>query len=108
MQYYCIMICYIGVQVKVCPVCQRMNKRLNLERPELNPVPVKSPMYHIGIDFVGPISPSSSSGNRYILTVSDYFTRFAWAKVLPTKEAKNVVSALKEVINPNITSQLCI
>ena len=102
------MIRYIGVQVKVCPVCQRMNKRLNLERPELHPVPVKSPMYHIGIDFVGPISPTSCSGNRYILTVSDYFTRFGWAKALPTKEAKNVVSALKEVINLNITSQLYI
>ena len=76
-----------------------MNKRLNLEHPELHPVPVKSPMYHIGIDFVGPISPMSSSGNRYILMVSDYFTRFGWAKALPTKEAKNVVSALKEVID---------
>lgn len=56
-----------------------MNKRLNLERPELHPIPVKSPMHHIGIDFVGPISPISSSGNWCILTVSDYFTRFGWA-----------------------------
>ena len=77
-------------------------------QPELHPVPVKSPMYHIGIDFVGPISPTSSSGNRYILTVSDYFTRFGWAKALPTKEAKNVVSALKEVKDLNIAKQLCI
>ena len=77
-----------------------MNKRLDLGRPELHPVPVKSPMYHIGIDFVGPISPISGSGNRYILTVSDYFTRFGWAKALPTKEVKNVVSA--------IISKLCI
>ena len=76
-----------------------MNKKLTSERPELHPIPVKSPMYHIGIDFVGPISPISSAGNRYILTVSDYFTRFGWAKALPTKEAKNVVGALKEVIH---------
>ena len=76
-----------------------MNKKLTSERPELHPIPVKSPMYHVGIDFVGPISPTSSAGNRYILTVSDYFTRFGWAKALPTKEAKNVVGALKEVIH---------
>ena len=49
------------------------------------------------MDFIGPISPPSQSGNRYILTISDYFTKFAWAKALPTKEAVNVVSALREV-----------
>ena len=85
------------LQVKHCPVCQRMNKKLTSERPELHPVPVKSPWHHLGMDFVGPISPPSHSGNRYILTLSDYFTKFAWAKALPTKEAVNVVSALREV-----------
>ena len=90
------MLCYVGLQVKFCPVCQRINKRLNWEHPEL---PVKSPMYHTGINFVGPISPISSSGNWYILTVSDYFIRFGWAKALLMKEANNVVSALKEIID---------
>ena len=74
-----------------------MNKKLTLERPELHPVPVKSPWHHLGMDFVGPISPPSQSGNQYILTLSDYFTKFAWAKAMPTKEAMNVVSALREV-----------
>ena len=74
-----------------------MNKKLDVVRPELYPVPVKSPWYHIGMDFVGPISPTSRSGNRYILTISDYFTKFAWAKALPTKEASNVADSLKEV-----------
>ena len=50
---------------------------------------------HLG--FVGPISPPSSAGNRYILTVSDYFTKFAWAHALPTKEAVSVVAALRQV-----------
>ena len=60
-------------------------------------MPVKSPWHHLGMDFVGPISPPSQDGNRYILTMSDCFTKFAWAKAMPTKEAVNVVSALKEV-----------
>lgn len=76
-----------------------MNKKISTVRPELHPVPVKSPWYHLGIDFVGPVSPPSSEGNRYILTISDYFTKFTWAKALPTKEAVNVVSTLREVIN---------
>lgn len=74
-----------------------MNKLVKSERPELHPVPVKSAWYHLGMDFIGPISPPSSDGNRYILTVSDYFTKFAWAKALPTKEAQPVVCALREV-----------
>ena len=75
-----------------------MNKKIDTGRPELHPVSVRSPLYHIGMDFIGPISPQSLSGNRYILTISDYFTRFGWAKALPSKEAEGVVSALKEVL----------
>ena len=74
-----------------------MNKKLTTEHPELYPVPVKSPWHHLGMDFLGPVSPPSQGGNWYILTVSDYFTKFAFAKAMPTKEAVNVVSALKEV-----------
>ena len=87
------------LQVTQCLQCQQMNKKLDIVRPELFPVPVKSPWYHVGMDFVGPISPASRNGNRFILTISDYFTKFAWAKALPTKEALNVVSAVKEVGN---------
>lgn len=74
-----------------------MNKKLTTKQLKLHPVPVKSAWYHLGMDFVGPISPPSNSGNRYILMVSDYFTKFAWAKAMPTQGAINVVSALREV-----------
>lgn len=77
-----------------------MNKKIDRIRPELHPIPVKSPWYHLGMDFVGPISPVSSLGNRFILTVTDYFTKFGWAKALPTKEAINVIHALREVSIP--------
>ena len=83
-------------------MCQRMNEKIETGRPELHPIPIKSPWYHLGMDFVGPISPPSLTGNRYILTISDYFTRFGWAKALPTKEAEGVVSALKEVCTINL------
>lgn len=74
-----------------------MNKKIVVERPEMFPVAVKSPWHQLGMDFVGPISPPSQAGNRYILTVSDYFSKFGWAKALPSKEAVPVVSALREV-----------
>ena len=65
-----------------------MNKKIETGRPELHPIPIKSPWYHLGMDFVGPVSPPSLTGNRYTLTISDYFTQFGWAKALPTKEAE--------------------
>ena len=55
-----------------------------VQAPELHPVPVKSPWYHVAIDFIGPITPTSQKGNRYILTISDYFTKYAEAIPLPT------------------------
>ena len=73
-----------------------MNSKPTLDIPQLYPIPVKSPMFHVGVDFVGPIS--TENGNRFILTMTDYFTKYGWAKALPTKEAINVVSSSKEVI----------
>ena len=65
-------------------------------RPELN-CPVHSPWHHIGIDFIGPILPESNSGNKYILTISDYFSKWVSAVALPTKEAPGVVNELFKV-----------
>ena len=42
-----------------------MNRKLDKITPELHPVRVKSPWYHIGIDFVGPIAYKSSNGMFY-------------------------------------------
>ena len=72
-----------------------MNPKPTLDRSQLYPIPVKSPMFHVGVDFVGPISPTTENGNRSILTMTDYFTKYGWAKALHTKEAINMVSSLR-------------
>lgn len=65
--------------------------------PELHPIPVKSPWYHVGIDFIGPISPTSDDGNRYILTLSDYCTKWVEAIPTPDKSASSVATALFKI-----------
>ena len=60
----------------------------------LHPVPEHSPWHHIGIDFIGPISPTSRSGNHYILTISDYFTKWVSTFPLPTMETCCVAMTL--------------
>ena len=51
------------LQVSSCDMCQRINQKQVIEKPELHPIPVHSPWFHVGVDFVGPISPPSTSGN---------------------------------------------
>ena len=82
-------------------MCQRVNGKIATTTPELHPVPVHSPWHHVGIDFVGPIGQPSSSVNMFILTLSDYFTKWVEAVPLPSKEAPGVANVLyKVVVNP--------
>ena len=43
----------------------------------------------IGIDIVGPL-PVTAKGNRYIVTLVDYFSKWPEAEPLPNKSAKEV------------------
>ena len=47
----------------------------------------------IGIDLVGPL-PVAPSGNKYIMTVTDYFSKWPEAKAIPTKEGSQVAEFL--------------
>ena len=74
-----------------------MNRKSTSGVPELHPIPVKSPWHMIGIDFIGPLSPEADDGSRYILTLSDYFTK--WVEAVPTtdKTASGVAASLFKV-----------
>ncbi|CAG8759711.1 21129_t:CDS:2, partial [Rhizophagus irregularis] len=49
----------------------------------LHPIPVESPFYQIGIDFVGPL-PIITNENKYIITAMDYLTK--WLEAQSVKE----------------------
>lgn len=77
-------------------MCQKTNRKISMAAPELNPVPVVTPWHHIGIDFIGPLIPSTQ-GNKYILTVSDYFSKYVLAIPMEDKVASGVSAALFKV-----------
>eukprot|EP00731_Ephydatia_muelleri_P011336 Em0006g230a len=87
----------IEIMISTCDLCQRNSQKLSISTPELFPVPVHSPWHHVGIDFVGPISPKTTSGNSYILTLCDYFTKWVEAVAFPTKEASGIASSLFKI-----------
>ena len=77
-----------------CPDCQKSSRKLTSDRGKLVPIPVVGPPFHkIGIDIVGPL-PRTQSGNRFILTIVDYTTRYPEAFPIPSQTAEVVADSL--------------
>ena len=83
--------------VKACLACQRHNKQLTKTPATLHPIAVDSPWHRVGIDLIGPL-PRTASGNAYIITCSDYFTKWPEAAAISDKSAECVSKFLFEVI----------
>ena len=54
------------------------------------------PMEFICMDLVGPITPQTSKGNKYILTVIDMLTGYTIAVAIPDKKAETVCQAYRD------------
>ncbi|XP_076469670.1 uncharacterized protein LOC143300000 [Babylonia areolata] len=82
--------------VSSCDQCQKVSPKP--QRVPLGKMPlIDTPFERVAVDLVGPITPASGSGNRYILVVVDYATRYPEAVPLKTVEATTVAEALWEV-----------
>src|SRR5436190_6444581 len=78
----------IAEYVKRCNSCQRRGNKGG--KGYLNPIKVGKPFERIGIDFVGPLD-RTEKGNRYILVVTDYLTKWLEAKAMKEATAENVI-----------------
>ena len=81
--------------VKTCDSCQRRGR--NKKYHPLHPIPVHSPFYQIGIDFVGPL-PLTSNGNKYIIVAMDYLTKWPEAQAVTHANAEATANFLYETI----------
>jgi len=81
-----------------CDACQRTIPRGKVVRAPLGKMPlIEVPFQRVAVDLVGPIEPRSAKGNRYILTLIDYASRYPEAVALPSIEAERVAEALLEM-----------
>ena len=79
---------------KTCEVCQKSQRRRHLRQAEMISMPlIDVPFQRIAMDVVGPL-PRSRSGNKYILTICDYSTRYPEAIALPSIEASRIAKEL--------------
>nr|GEX27811.1 reverse transcriptase domain-containing protein [Tanacetum cinerariifolium] len=81
--------------VKSCDSCQHQGKISQRDDMPQNVIQVYEIFNVWGIDFMGPFM--SSRGNRYILVVVDYLSKWVEAKALPTKDARVVLKFLKSL-----------
>jgi hypothetical protein len=67
----------------------------------LVPIKTKAPFQQWGLDFIGEINPHSSAQHKWILTATDYFTK--WVEAIPTRKATD--SVVMDFLEENILSR---
>jgi hypothetical protein len=77
--------------------CQTKGVNNKLPAGLLQPIPVRGPWSRVGIDAVGPFKPSLM-GNKYILTATCYFTKYAEAKAVPDISAETTAKFIVDEI----------
>jgi hypothetical protein len=72
-----------------CHKCQLFEGKRQLLPLPLRPISTERPFQQWGLDFIGEIHPSSSGQHRWILTATDYFTK--WIEAAPCRRANDSV-----------------
>nr|GEU86320.1 reverse transcriptase domain-containing protein [Tanacetum cinerariifolium] len=83
--------------IKTCDTCQRQEKISQRDEMPQNAIQVCEIFDVWGIYFMGPFP--SSKGNKYILVVVDYLSKWFEAKALLTNDARVVVKFLKSLFS---------
>lgn len=82
-----------------CTECQKTAKRQSKNKAELIPMPViEEPFRRIAMDMVGPL-PRSKAGNRHVLVVCDYATRYPEAIPVKSMEADVIADELVAIFS---------
>eukprot|EP00736_Rhodelphis_marinus_P012187 Rmarinus@m.27502 len=82
--------------VKSCKVCQSRKPSSVVARGAhgLQAIVSNRPMELVACDLMGPFSPVTEQGSRYIMVVGDPFTKFIWIIPMCTKTADETVGKL--------------
>ena len=84
----------INIWIQQCEICGAIKPPAKSSGAPHGSMPTGAPWDRLATDILGPL-PVTPRGNRYILTVTDYFTK--WIEVFPmrVKYFKSYVNFLK-------------
>jgi hypothetical protein len=91
----------VNAKVRACNPCQLFMGKHKLPALPLVPVKTEAPFQQWGLDFIGEINPHSSAQHKWILTTTDYFTK--WVEAIPTRRATD--SVVIDFLEENILSR---
>ena len=84
--------------VKACTKCFVRKPKIVKEAPPLNPIPVPAKIWSlVGIDIIGPLQ-ETTSGNKYIVAMTDHFSKWCEASTIANKNSREVAQFLYTVV----------
>ena len=90
----------VSRRCKSCDICQKTVNKGLVPKVPLEKMPlIDMPFKRVAIDLIGPISPPSKEGHRYILTLVDYATRYPEAVPLKNIDTETVAEALVDIFS---------
>jgi Integrase zinc binding domain len=81
--------------VRRCTTCSRDRIKLRQHNSFMKLFPAAGPLEFVALDILGPL-PKTKGGNRYLLVISDRFSKLTRAIPLRTVNATNVARAFSE------------
>lgn len=95
--------------VKSCIPCAQSNPNRKKCFGTLRPIkPPEGVWQLVSMDFHGPISPTSSRGNKYIIALTDILSKFVITKAVRDNSAQTVVRFLKEDVISKFGTPRCV
>jgi transposase InsO family protein len=83
--------------VQSCPPCARYNVRRQKPPGHMGTIEIPGEVFDlVQIDFVGPL-PKSVSGNRYVISMTDYLSKYVLTKAVANDSATTAAEFLTEV-----------
>eukprot|EP00253_Pinus_taeda_P026775 PITA_26775 len=94
--------------VRKCRNCQTSSGRQRKSAFPLQQVNIEQPFEQWGLDIIGEITPNSSKQHKYILTATDYFTK--WVEAIPLKitNSEAIIEFIDQFIITRITQKASI
>ena len=91
-----------------CPVCQELQDRKPIPSP-LNPLPtVAEPNMRVHMDLLGPLKVRSANGKKYIMVMTDAFSKYTELVAICDKKADTVVKVFFErwICRPGVPAMI--
>ena len=83
----------IGLYIKSCDVCESDKKPNKKPKAPLGSLLTGAPWDVLALDFTGPF-PLTARGNRYILVITDHFTKYVEVIAVPNQTAEECASRI--------------